>query len=99
MILVMPFGRATPFGAARGTGALSNTELFEKYLITDVMPFVEQKYRISANHDNRAIAGMSMGGEQALAIGFGHMELFSSIGALSPSLPTDLATSLGTRPR
>ena len=34
---------------------------------------------------------MSMGGEQALAIGFGHPELVSSIGALSPSMPREPA--------
>ena len=32
-----------------------------------------------------------MGGEQALAIGFAHMELFSAIGGLSPSMPRELA--------
>ena len=32
-----------------------------------------------------------MGGEQALAIGLGHMELFAAIGALSPSRPREVA--------
>lgn len=94
MVVVMPFGHATPFGAGRGNGAtpqVSNTILFEQYLLKDVMPTVEAKYRITANADSRAIAGMSMGGEQSLAIGFGHPELFSSIGALSPSMPRELA--------
>ncbi len=92
MILVMPFGHAIPFGAGRGAaGTLSNTERFEKYLLTDVMPMIESKYRIAAARESRAIAGMSMGGEQSLAIGFAHPELFSAIGALSPSTPGELA--------
>ena len=91
MVVVMPFGHAVPFGAGRGSQTVSNTILFEKYLLTDIMPTVEAKYRINANRDNRAIAGMSMGGEQAMAIAFGHMELFSGIGAFSPSMPRELA--------
>lgn len=92
MIVVMPFGHATPFGARRDVpGAVSNTILFERYLLTEVMPAAEAKYRISANRENRAIGGMSMGGEQALTIGFGRMEHFSHIGAFSPSMPRELA--------
>ena len=83
-------------GAGRGAGggqapANSNTLLFEKYLLTDVMPTVDGKYRTLTTPDAHAIAGMSMGGEQALAIAFGHPELFSAIGGLSPSMPRELA--------
>lgn len=94
MIVVMPFGHAHPFGVARAVGSdqISNTELFERYLLTDVMPTIEGKYRIAAKRDQRAIAGFSMGGEQALAIGFAHMDLFASIGALSPSMPRELSS-------
>lgn len=95
MIVVMPFGHATPFGVGRGGGGaapqVSNTILFEQYLLKDVMPTVEAKYRVAASADKRAVAGMSMGGEQSLVIGFGHPELFGSIGALSPSMPRELA--------
>jgi enterochelin esterase-like enzyme len=89
MIVVMPFGHAAPYGTGRG--GPDNTELFEQYLLNDVMPMVERKYRIAADRNQRAIAGNSMGGEQALVIGFGHMDLFSSIGALSPAMPRQLA--------
>ncbi len=92
MIVVMPFGHAQPFGAPRTPGQQSNTELFEQYLLTDVMPTIERKYRIAAKRDQRALAGLSMGGEQSLAIGFSHTDLFGSIGALSPSMPRDLST-------
>lgn len=95
MIIVMPFGHALPFGRGGGgrgaTEAVSNTVLYEKYLLTDVVPMIEAKYRVSAGRENRAIAGQSMGGEQSLAIGFAHMEMFSAIGALSPSMPRELA--------
>ena len=44
---------------------------------------VETKYRITAGRANRAIVGLSMGGGQAVQIGFGHLDLFSSIGIFS----------------
>jgi enterochelin esterase family protein len=96
MIVVMPFGHAIPFGtggrgSAGGAPPMSNTLLYEQYLLQDVMPAMEARYRIAANPGTRAIAGNSMGGEQALVIGFGHPELFTSIGALSPSMPRELA--------
>jgi len=57
---------------------LSKTILFEQYLLKDVIPMIESGYRVAANADSCVIADMSRGGEQALAIGFGHPELFRS---------------------
>src|SRR5687768_3246789 len=42
MIVVRPFGHATPFGGGHGApGSASNRLLFEKYLLTDVIPAVD----------------------------------------------------------
>ena len=90
MIVVMPFGHALPFGAARGPR--SNDQVFEEYLLQDVIPLVEAKYRVSPGRSNRAIAGLSMGGGQSLAIGFNHLDLFSAIGAFSAAVPADFET-------
>jgi enterochelin esterase-like enzyme len=57
---------------------VSNTILFKQYLLKDVIPVIESGYRVVANADSRAIAGMSMGGNQARAIAFGRPELFGS---------------------
>jgi enterochelin esterase family protein len=86
MIIVMPFGHAVPFGA-RGQG--NNTDLYEKYVLKDVMPTVESKYRVKPGRENRAIAGLSMGGGQTISIAFRHLDLFSSIGAFSAAIPGD----------
>ncbi len=87
MIVVMPFGHAVPFGV-RG-GQVNNTDLYEQYVLKDVMPMVESKYRVSPGRANRAIAGLSMGGGQALAVGFKHLDLFSAIGLFSGAIMTD----------
>jgi enterochelin esterase-like enzyme len=53
-------------------------------LVKDVIPFVEKYYRVIANKDNRAIAGLSMGGGHTLTatnnnpLVFGWIAVFSS---------------------
>jgi enterochelin esterase-like enzyme len=92
MIVVMPYGRAgrsatieaSPFPAA--PQAAPGAPIFPNDLVEDVIPFAEKQYRISAKADDRAIAGLSMGGEQTLEIGLTHLDLFRYIGAFSPAI-------------
>lgn len=91
MIVVMPYGHAVPFGSPREAQA-GNTALFEEYLLKDVMPLVESKYRVAPGRQKRAIAGLSMGGGQSLSIGFNHLDLFSAVGAFSAAAPADFET-------
>jgi S-formylglutathione hydrolase FrmB len=57
---------------------------YETYLQTELLPYVESKYRIdTANGKNRAIAGLSMGGFGAAYHGFKYPDKFSSIYAMS----------------
>src|ERR1035438_9915118 len=95
MIVVMPFGHAVPYGG-RG-GQVNNTDLYEQYVVKDVMPLVESKYRVRAGRENRAIAGLSMGGGQSIAIGFRHLDLFSAIGAFSAAIPGDFEKEFGQK--
>jgi enterochelin esterase-like enzyme len=83
MIVVMPQGHALQ-GASVGPlqrvvggeeGGMFST-LFPKDLLEDVIPLVERNYRVQPGADNRAIAGLSMGGGQALTIGLAHTDLF-----------------------
>ncbi|HEY0710993.1 MAG TPA: alpha/beta hydrolase-fold protein, partial [Polyangia bacterium] len=78
-IVVMPWGHALPFGSRPGQGEPSNNDLFERYLIADVMPLVESKYRTAGGRRRRALVGLSMGGTQALQIGLRHRKIFSSV--------------------
>jgi enterochelin esterase-like enzyme len=92
MIVVMPFGHATPFGVPVPQGAVGNDALFEEYLLKDVVPTVEARYRVSPGRENRAIAGLSMGGGQSLRIGLGHVDLFSAVASFSGAIPADFET-------
>jgi enterochelin esterase family protein len=92
MIVVMPFGHATPFGVPVPQGGVTNDALFEDYLLKDVIPTVEARYRVSPGRENRAIAGLSMGGGQSLRIGLGHLDMFSAVASFSGAVPGDFET-------
>lgn len=95
MIVVMPFGHAVPFGSPREVQA-KNVDLYEQYILQDVMPHVNGKYRTQTTRAKTAIAGLSMGGGQSLMIGMRHPDLFSAIGAFSAAVPQDVAPYLAS---
>jgi len=87
MIIVMPWGHALPVGAATG----DNAALFDQYLLKEVMPMIEAKYRVAPGRVNRAIAGLSMGGGETTFTGLGHPELFAYLGFFSHDMGADSA--------
>jgi enterochelin esterase family protein len=84
MIVVMTDGHA--FLGNEPEGRAKNIAAFERDLLEDVMPLVETHYRTVNTPDKRAIAGLSMGGGQAVAIGLKHLERFAWIGGMSSSV-------------
>jgi enterochelin esterase family protein len=90
MVVVMPFGFAFARAAGAGRGdAAENKQQREGFLrdfLEDVMPLVDSTLRVYTDRDHRAIAGLSLGGAQALAIGLTHTELFSRVAGFSPAL-------------
>jgi enterochelin esterase-like enzyme len=86
MIIVMPFGQAVPITADWEERRQRNTSLFEQDLFTDIMPLVESTYRVQADRDHRAMAGLSMGGGQTDEIALQHLDTFSYVGILSAGM-------------
>lgn len=64
-------------------------EAFQRELFDDGLPLVEREYRISPGATQRAIAGLSMGGGQALFVGLGNPDKFAWTGAFSAGVPAD----------
>ena len=58
-------------------------KLLEKQLLTDIMPYIEKKFRVGKTKEMRAMAGLSMGSLQTSITGFEHPEYFSSLGIFS----------------
>ena len=85
MIVVLPNGRAQPNDRAEGNvyATAPAFESFEKDLLNDVIPFIESKYSVKMSRENRAVAGLSMGGGQSLNFGLGNLNTFSWIGGFS----------------
>ena len=85
MIIVMPAGH-TVQNAAGLAGPPSAQDDFVQDFVTDVMPYAETHYRVQADRQHRAIAGLSMGGTQTLNIAIPHLDKFAYIGVYSSGL-------------
>lgn len=87
MIVVLPNGRAQPNDRAEGNIMASAPAfaVFEQDLLKDLIPFIESKYFVKTNRESRALAGLSMGGGQALNFGLAHLDTFGWVGAFSPA--------------
>jgi enterochelin esterase family protein len=56
---------------------------FKKVLLNDLVPFVEDNYRVIADPGHRAMAGLSMGGMQTRLITLANPDQFSQVGMFS----------------
>ncbi len=83
MIIVMPDGHAVDPNSADPSARRQNTGRFEEDLLGNVMPLAESTYRVASGAGNRALAGLSMGGGQTLAIGLTHPGRFGFLGVFS----------------
>jgi enterochelin esterase-like enzyme len=88
MIVVMPAGHTRPFsfGAPPRSGSQSFIDEFQQEFMRDIIPAIEKNYRIIANRNGRAIAGLSMGGAQTLNIFLSNPEKFAYVGVFSSGL-------------
>jgi enterochelin esterase family protein len=94
MIVVMPRGYGDFDIVSHGHNAFGdpaigrrNIQLFTRTVIDEIIPAVERDYNVAKGRDNRAVAGLSMGGQESLFLGLTHPELFAWVGAMSAGLP------------
>lgn len=80
MVMVTPLGYGTAGG---GRGTQDMIEFFARALVDEVMPQVEKAYNVSKDRNQRAIAGLSMGGAEATYTGLNHLDKFAWIGSFS----------------
>src|SRR5450432_297234 len=55
---------------------LATTQNLQAELLNSVIPLVEKNYHVNSDQSHRAIAGLSMGGQQALIIGLNNLDKF-----------------------
>lgn len=84
--------RAVPMLIVMADGMIRQTEgeeeklaheKFPAFLLQDMLPFVEKKYRVLSDREHRAMAGLSMGSIQTSMTALMHPELFGWIGLFS----------------
>jgi enterochelin esterase-like enzyme len=96
MIILMPNGNANeaaapteiprPESSQSGPPpASASPSNYEASVIKDILPFIESHYRVLTGPQNRAVAGLSMGGGQSYNLGLGTNE-FSWIGVFSSGI-------------
>jgi S-formylglutathione hydrolase FrmB len=114
MIVVMPAGHVNGAGSALGApvppaaaqrmpGIGTGPDPFANDFFGDVMPHIEKNYRVVTERQSRAIAGLSMGGNQTLNIAIPHLEKFAYIGVFSSGIisvargaaPSETASAFG----
>ncbi len=66
-----------------------DTVRYETYLIHELIPFVDKKYRTIIQKESRAITGLSMGGHGAIWLSARHPELFVAAGSMSGVMNID----------
>ncbi len=95
MIIVMEKGYArkpgepeVPLRPPSGTNSMPRdfSRMFstlEEVFINDLIPFIDATYRTRTNREDRAMAGLSMGGMQTFTIGLRHLDTFAYFGGFS----------------
>jgi predicted alpha/beta superfamily hydrolase len=74
----------TPF-ADRSFGG-GKARDFSDFIVTRIIPYIETKYKVSNKREDRAVMGSSFGGILSLWMGYAYPEVFSMVGAISPSM-------------
>jgi enterochelin esterase-like enzyme len=93
MIVVMPLGYGDLEFVKNGWAVWSdphqivaNLQTYSQMLLTEIVPAVEREYDVASGRENRAIAGLSMGGLESLTIGLNHTDEFAYVGGMSSAI-------------
>jgi putative tributyrin esterase len=68
------------------------TDKYESYILRELIPDVEKRFRVSQERSGRAVAGLSMGGYGAFKFGLKHPEMFALVASMSGALDVTSAT-------
>jgi len=85
MVVIMPAGH-TSQNLSGLVGPPEAQDEFVQEFLDDIMPYAETHYRVLADRQHRAIAGLSMGGAQTLNIAIPHLDKFAYVGVYSSGL-------------
>ncbi len=76
---------AGPGAAGRGVMRPLGSAVVTEMMLTDLIPMVERTFRVAPGRENRAMAGLSMGGMQTFTTALANLDKFAYIGGFSGS--------------
>ena len=87
------FGERRPWPGQRPNfGTYGQT--FTEVMFSDLIPYIESRFRALTGRENRAMAGLSMGGMQTFMTTLPHLDQFAYIGGFSPGVPQNTFDSV-----
>jgi enterochelin esterase-like enzyme len=82
LILILPDGNGRPGQTSEWGNSYDGGQDIESYVSTDLVRYVDTKYRTIPDAAHRAIAGLSMGGFGAMNIAVHHPDIFGYVSSL-----------------
>jgi enterochelin esterase-like enzyme len=82
MIVVLPDSK-TVYGGSMYSSSITTGD-FERFIVHDVVEYMDSHYRTIANRTSRGLVGHSMGGYGATRIAMKHPNVFGSVYIMSP---------------
>lgn len=87
MLIVMPNNtNVAPAQPAASAVPGAGARVLARELLTDIIPFIESRYRVIADRESRAVAGLSAGGGTAFPTGLENLDHFAYIGEFSSGM-------------
>ena len=93
-IIVMPEGND---GWYTDSATVPNDK-YESYIIRELIPEIDKKFRTLPDRAHRAVAGLSMGGYGAIKFGLKYPDMFSLVGSFSGALTAPLPAAIEIAP-
>lgn len=84
MIIVVPYSISKFIGSFYVNSSVTGN--WEDFIVTDMVKYIDSKYRTIKNPNARGISGHSMGGFGALNAAMKHPEVFGNVYSMSPGL-------------
>jgi enterochelin esterase family protein len=83
---VLDVGKARSVPSAPAGGGGQSYDQAGEDIVKGIIPFVEKHFRALTGRENRAIAGLSMGGGIAINVGLKRLDVFASVGEFSSGM-------------
>jgi enterochelin esterase-like enzyme len=87
-------GAIAPLVVVMPGGDYRQGEDYASFVLRDLIPHIEQTFRVAPDRKDRAIGGISQGGYWALELALAHPDLFSAVGGHSPATGSGLTDLL-----